>query len=100
MPKDKFETIINLNKYIIRGTAKREEYRQKIWGAINEGDKKVLREIFKELINIAETKTEKERAKEARRYILNNWEGIVIYKEDEDVIGCSAEGHISHVLSA
>ncbi|MDO6353488.1 UPF0236 family protein, partial [Caloramator sp. CAR-1] len=43
---------------------------------------------------------EKERAKEARRYILNNWEGIVIYKEDEDVIGCSAEGHISHVLSA
>ncbi|WP_040306718.1 UPF0236 family transposase-like protein, partial [Caloramator australicus] len=63
-------------------------------------DKKVLREIFKELINIAETKTEKERAKEARRYILNNWEGIVIYKEDEDVIGCSAEGHISHVLSA
>ncbi|MDO6354759.1 UPF0236 family protein, partial [Caloramator sp. CAR-1] len=25
---------------------------------------------------------------------------IVIYKEDEDVIGCSAEGHISHVLSA
>lgn len=101
IPKAKFVLDrYHLNKYIIRGTAKREEYRQKIWGAINEGDKKVLREIFKELINIAETKTEKERAKEARRYILNNWEGIVIYKEDEDVIGCSAEGHISHVLSA
>lgn len=101
IPKVKFVLDrYHLNKYIIRGTAKREEYRQKIWGAINEGDKKVLREIFKELINIAETKTEKERAKEARRYILNNWEGIVIYKEDEDVIGCSAEGHISHVLSA
>ncbi|QAV33339.1 Uncharacterised protein family (UPF0236) [Fervidobacterium changbaicum] len=90
----------HLNKYIIRETAKREEYRQKICGAINEGDKKALKEIFKELINIAETKAEKERAKEARRYILNNWEGIVIYKEDEDVIGCSAEEHISHVLSA
>ncbi|MDO6355945.1 ISLre2 family transposase [Caloramator sp. CAR-1] len=100
IPKAKFVLDrYHLNKYIIRGTAKREEYRQKIWGAINEGDKKVLREIFKELINIAETKTEKERAKEARKYILNNWEGIVIYKGDEDVIGCSAEGHISHVLS-
>ncbi|CCJ32949.1 FIG01166383: hypothetical protein [Caloramator australicus RC3] len=31
----------HLNKYIIRGTAKREEYREKIWKAINEGDKKV-----------------------------------------------------------
>jgi len=38
--------------------------------------------------------------KEARKYILNNWEGIKIYNEDEDVIGCSAEGHISHVFSA
>jgi len=101
IPKAKFVLDrYHLNKYIIRGTAKREEYRQKIWGAINEGDKKALREIFKELINIAETKTEKERAKEASRYILNNWGEIVIYKEDEDVIGCSAEGHISHVLSA
>jgi len=79
IPKAKFVLDrYHLNKYIIRGTAKREEYRQKIWGAINEGDKKALREIFKELINIAETKTEKERAKEARRYILNNWGGIVI----------------------
>ncbi|CCJ32980.1 FIG01166383: hypothetical protein [Caloramator australicus RC3] len=89
-----------MNKYIIRGTAKREEYGKKIWGVINEGDKKALREIFKELLNIAETKTENGRAKEARRHILNNWEGIVIYKEDEDVIGFSAEGYISHVLSA
>ncbi|MDK2814999.1 MAG: hypothetical protein PWP18_912, partial [Thermoanaerobacter sp.] len=30
---------------------------------------------------------------------LNNWEGIEIYNKDEDVIGCSAEGHISHVFS-
>ncbi|WP_192811179.1 UPF0236 family transposase-like protein, partial [Caloramator australicus] len=27
-------------------------------------------------------------------------EGIEIYKDDDDVIGCSAEGHVSHVLSA
>jgi len=100
VPKAKFVLDrYHLNKYVIRGTAKREKYRVKIWEAINEGDKKAIREIFKELLSVAETKVEKERIKEARRYILNNWEGIVIYKE-EDVIGCSAEGHISHVLSA
>ncbi|MDO6355523.1 ISLre2 family transposase [Caloramator sp. CAR-1] len=101
IPKAKFVLDrYHLNKYIIRGTAKREEYREKIWKAINEGDKKGLREIFKELASKAETNTEKERIKEVRRYILNNWEGIEIYKDDDDVIGCSAEGHVSHVLSA
>ena len=32
-----------------------------------------------------------------KNYILNNWEGIInLYKED---YSCSAEGHISHILS-
>ncbi|GFR34701.1 hypothetical protein TCEA9_05130 [Thermobrachium celere] len=101
IPKAKFVLDrYHLNKYIIRGTGKREEYREKIWEAIKEGDKKTLIEVFKELVSKTESKKEKERIKEARRYILNNWEGIVIYKEDKEVIGCSAEGHVSHVLSA
>ncbi|NLM63595.1 MAG: ISLre2 family transposase, partial [Mollicutes bacterium] len=37
--------------------------------------------------------------KEARKYILENWAGIKIYKEDPYALGCSAEGHVSHVLS-
>lgn len=37
--------------------------------------------------------------KDISTYILNNWEGIVNHY-DADYIGCSAEGHISHLLSA
>ena len=32
--------------------------------------------------------------------MLNNWDGIEIYETDRyDVVGCSAEGHVSHILS-
>ncbi|MBE3578287.1 MAG: ISLre2 family transposase [Caldanaerobacter subterraneus] len=90
----------HLNKYVLKATSKEPKYRDKIWRAINEGDKEGVKKIFGELIKVAKEEKEKEKIKEAKRYILNNWEGIKIYKEDEDVIGCSAEGHISHVFSA
>ncbi|WP_207655975.1 UPF0236 family transposase-like protein, partial [Clostridium luticellarii] len=37
--------------------------------------------------------------KECRKYINNNWEGIVNYYNYDKVTGCSAEGHVSHILS-
>ncbi|SFE29519.1 Uncharacterised protein family (UPF0236) [Thermoanaerobacter thermohydrosulfuricus] len=89
----------HLNKYVLKATSKEPKYRDKIWRAINEGDKEGVKKIFDELIK-REEEEEKEKIKEVKRYILNNWEGIVIYNKDEDVIGCSAEGHISHVFSA
>jgi hypothetical protein len=89
----------HLNKYVLKATSKEPKYREKIWRVINEGDKEGVKKIFDELIKAAEEEREKEKIKEARKYILNNWEGIKIYSEDEDVIGCSAEGHISHVFS-
>ena len=37
--------------------------------------------------------------KKAKDYILNNWEGIInLFGEEK--YRCSAEGHISHILSA
>jgi len=36
--------------------------------------------------------------KKAKRYLSNNWEGIKnLFKEEK--YRCSAEGHISHILS-
>ncbi len=32
-------------------------------------------------------------------YILLNWSGIVRYREDPYAMGCSAEGHVSHILA-
>ncbi len=89
----------HLNKYILTATSREARYRDRIWRAINEGNEKELKEAFNELSKIAQTEQEKKKIREVKKYILNNWEGIKIYKEDEDVIGCSAEGHISHVFS-
>ncbi|SHF23727.1 Uncharacterised protein family (UPF0236) [Thermoanaerobacter uzonensis DSM 18761] len=90
----------HLNKYVLKATSKEPKYRDKIWRAINEGDKEGVKKVLDELIKAAEEEREKEKVKEAKRYILNNWEGVEIYSKDKDVIGCSAEGHISHVFSS
>ncbi len=43
----------------------------------------VLKKLFKTIIKITETETKKKSVKEARRYILGNWEGIRNqYQED------------------
>ncbi len=70
-----------------------------MWKHINAGDKKTVGELFKAIINITEPVTKKRSVQEVRRYILGNWEGIRNqYKAD--YAGCSAEGHVSHILSA
>jgi len=100
IPKSRFVLDrYHLNKYILMATSKEPRYRDRIWRAINEGNEKELKEAFNELSKIAQTEQEKKKIREVKKYILNNWEGIKIYKEDEDAIGCSAEGHISHVFS-
>ena len=63
--------------------------------------------IFKELLeklrrekNTPNLKSQIRLIKGIQRYILNNLDGIKIYTEDENVIAPSAEGHVSHILSA
>lgn len=34
-----------------------------------------------------------------RRYVINNWSAIMRTLHDKEFCGCSAEGHVSHVLS-
>ena len=76
-----------------------DEVKNKLWEGIEQANKKMLKEGFSELI--ANTKSEKIKSKirKTRFYFYNNWNGIKNYIEDKDAIGCSAEGHISHVLA-
>jgi transposase len=60
---------------------------------------KKVEDVFIKILDNTEKETKKRTVKDARKYILNNWGGIEIYHKDPDVLGCSAEGHISHVLS-
>lgn len=81
-------------------------------GNLNEGDGKALKEAiyskdeeeFKRLSNeILEKETdEKRREKKSKSlgYIRNQRKGIIEFLKHEEKLGCSAEGHVSHVLSS
>ncbi|MFW6135169.1 MAG: ISLre2 family transposase [Elusimicrobiota bacterium] len=90
----------HLNKYVLQATGHMPQERPRIWKALNDFAYHKTDQILKEIINKTEKETKKEAVKESRRYILGNWSGIEIYKKDPHALGCSAEGHVSHVLSA
>jgi hypothetical protein len=101
IPKSKFILDhYHLNDYIIKATAHAEEYRSKLWAALNLVNKSRVSLLFGELIAQAKEEKRKKRIKEARRYIYNQWEGIKNFVKDEDAINPSAEAHVSHILAA
>ncbi len=68
-----------------------------LWKALRRGRKKQALELINFAIEETPSKTKVESMKKAKRYISNNWEGIEnLYKDN---YSCSAEGHISHILS-
>ena len=91
----------HINTYIKEGLAFCPELRGKLWKAVNGFDLSAAKKVFKEAKRAARTDAELERVARCRRYLVGNWDGILAWKEEIPfVIGCSAEGHVSHVLSA
>ena len=92
---DKF----HLNKYIKEATGHIKEVagqiRRGIWTLNQEAALNGLRKAYRS----ADTKARKERIANTAKYIKNNWDGIVAQVMHPEV-GCSAEGHISHILAA
>lgn len=91
----------HMNKYIRLATAHLEDTMYyAIRDAVEWPDKKMTAAAFEKVIEMTESDKKKEAVREAKRYILNNWDGIEIKGEkSEEIVGCSAEGHVSHVLS-
>lgn len=69
-----------------------------LWDYMKAGNRKGTMEIINFAIEETPIKSKKESMKRAKRYISNNWEGIKNLFGDEKY-RCSAEGHISHILS-
>jgi len=92
---DKF----HLAKYVRAATAHMDYTREPLWNYIKQGMKQAAGDLLDVILNNTESRPKREAISEAKRYILNNWEAIQRQKSS-DYIGCSAEGHVSHVLSA
>ena len=95
----------HLNKYMIRATShlldSAEDARCEIRHAIKVGTKKDFEEVMEKILRVTEGDTVIERVNESKKLILNNWSAVKVrLKKEEGIIGCSAEGHVSHILAS
>ncbi|MGN1155077.1 MAG: ISLre2 family transposase [Agathobacter sp.] len=95
----------HLSKYLLKMTGHmkdtQETARQELCEALNGGTKADFDEIVERLLLSVEKEHIEKRVLEAREYILNNWAAAKRrVKRRDGIFGCSAEGHVSHVLSS
>lgn len=102
IPKSKFVLDkYHLRKYVLKATGHVDKsLRQQMNNALNEADKEYLLEVFGEIISKTNEESKIKAVMKSRKYMLDNWDGIKVYEEGGlDVVGCSAEGHVSHLFS-
>lgn len=88
----------HLNKYIISATGNVPEMRTDIWRALYKKDLNQAKNVFDDILICADSPQRLEAINKTWQYIKGNWEGIM-NSYDAQYIGCSAEGHVSHILS-
>lgn len=96
---DKYHLSKSINKSISHLETEKEEIRSAIWEAISNCDKERIKHLYKIIIGLTEKEKKRETIIKQRNYIIRNWNGIENAKEPT-YVGCSAEGHVSHILSA
>lgn len=92
---DKF----HLYKRITAVTGHAKELRMPLYRGIWATDQEAVLKHLREARNRAQTNKHKKRIDDTARYIQNNWDGIVA-QVNHPHVGCSAEGHVSHILAA
>lgn len=77
------------------------EYKKRIYRSFYTLNFEETKEIAYEILAEEMEETVRDRKIKLLKYILNNKEGIInLYKNQKELHGCSAEGHISHLYSA
>lgn len=98
---DEFHLRKYLNKMTSHMLDSAEDARRELVEAICSGTKRDFRKIGEELLGYAEAETQKARIEEGMGYILDNWAAAKVRMTSRETLrGCSAEGHVSHVLSS
>ena len=105
LPKAKFVLDkFHMHKYIITATShlgdSAEDARSEIYRAIHKTGKRACEDVFDGIIYATDSESKRKAVETSKGYILSNWSGIQISMKGKDKnIKCSAEGHVSHVLS-
>ena len=83
----------------MRATAHAPALKTSIYRSIQRLDKQTVLTKLNEALALAQKPARRKRIQDTIRYIINNWDGIEAQVKHPHV-GCSAEGHVSHILSA
>jgi hypothetical protein len=94
----------HLSKYMLKMTAhmldSAEDAQRELRKAIKGGTMEEFKEAARRIDELAKTEAAHKRIAESETYILSNWTAAKIRLSCRDTVkGCSAEGHVSHVLS-
>lgn len=88
----------HLSKYIKKATAHMKYTSEYMWQYLKLNMKKDVNALFNAIIESTAEPSKKKSVISAKKYVMNNWKAIQRLLENKK-LGCSAEGHVSHVLS-
>lgn len=97
---DKF----HIQKYIISATShlldSAEDARAELYQAIHKRLKWMAQGTFEKILSVTESESKRKKVERSMKYILGNWSGIMhSISNKENQMGCSAEGHVSHIFA-
>ena len=98
---DEFHLEKYLTKLISHMKDTREDAKNELVHAIKYKKKSDFEAIVEQLKNYEDSETGIKRIEQSKEYIISNWTAAKLRLSRKDgVVGCSAEGHVSHVLSS
>lgn len=98
---DEFHLQKYINKAVSHMGDSVDDTKEELRKALREAKKSRVEELFGIMETFAETESTKVKVEECKTYLLGNWKKIKAAKKyRKELLGCSAEGHVSHVLSA
>ena len=97
---DKF----HMQKYIVSATSHLKDSagdaRDEIYHAINKKAKWMAEVTFEKILNVTEEETKRQKVECSMNYILGHWDGIMQSERNKGLqVGCSVEGHVSHIYA-
>lgn len=97
---DKF----HLQKYIIAATShlmdSAGDARSELYHAIHKRAKWMAVGTFEKILEVTESESQRKKVESSMTYILGNWYGIMQgVRNIVSQVGCSAEGHVSHIYA-
>lgn len=95
----------HMQKYILKMIRhmkdSRDDAKAEIYQVLRNGTKKDFEVLSEGLVECAQTEAEYRHIEEGKKYLLSNWMAAKIRVSNRKTVkGCSAEGHVSHVLSS